>query len=135
MSVYTEVGLQQGLYRGLSTNYVRVVPQVAVMFCVYEFTKQLMSTLDPVDCQGSRVGDVGRCGDSQVPWHASVPALEWNHIRKDERALALLKRTSSCGTILGNTREPQLLYICTFSVQSASNCGAISRSMREPLMV
>ena len=29
-------------------------------------------------------------GTPQVPWHTSVPALEWNHIRKHERAPAIL---------------------------------------------
>ena len=37
-----EDGVRRGLYRGLSINYMRVVPQVAVMFSVYELTKQLL---------------------------------------------------------------------------------------------
>ena len=38
-----EDGVRKGLYRGLSINYLRVVPQVAVMFSVYELTKQYLS--------------------------------------------------------------------------------------------
>ena len=38
-----EDGVRKGLYRGLSINYLRVVPQVAVMFSVYELTKQFLS--------------------------------------------------------------------------------------------
>lgn len=41
-TVYTEDGIRRGLYRGLSINYLRVVPQVSVMFGVYELSKQLL---------------------------------------------------------------------------------------------
>lgn len=41
--VYQQNGVLRGLYRGLSLNYYRVVPQVAVSFCVYELMKQLLS--------------------------------------------------------------------------------------------
>lgn len=43
VTVYMEDGVRKGLYRGLSINYLRVVPQVAVMFSVYELTKQFLS--------------------------------------------------------------------------------------------
>lgn len=43
ITVYMEDGVRKGLYRGLSINYLRVVPQVAVMFSVYEVTKQLLN--------------------------------------------------------------------------------------------
>ncbi|XP_001629216.2 graves disease carrier protein homolog [Nematostella vectensis] len=43
ISVYTEDGIRRGLYRGLSINYLRVCPQVAVMFAVYEVVKQLLT--------------------------------------------------------------------------------------------
>mgnify|MGYP002260102063 CR=1 FL=1 len=43
VTVYTEDGLRKGLYRGLSINYMRVVPQVAVMFSVYEIIKQVLN--------------------------------------------------------------------------------------------
>lgn len=43
ITVYMEDGLRKGLYRGLSINYMRVVPQVAVMFSVYEITKQILN--------------------------------------------------------------------------------------------
>lgn len=43
VTVYTEDGLRKGLYRGLSINYMRVVPQVAVMFSVYEIAKQVLN--------------------------------------------------------------------------------------------
>lgn len=42
VTVYTEDGIKCGLYRGLSINYLRVCPQIAVMFTVYELTKQLL---------------------------------------------------------------------------------------------
>ena len=41
-SVYREHGISNGLYRGLSINYIRVVPQQAVAFTVYEFTKEMI---------------------------------------------------------------------------------------------
>ena len=41
---YTEDGVRRGLYRGLSINYLRVVPQVSVMFGVYELSRQLLTT-------------------------------------------------------------------------------------------
>ena len=43
-TVYTEDGVRRGLYRGLSINYLRVVPQVSVMFGVYELSRQLLTT-------------------------------------------------------------------------------------------
>ncbi|KAK3707526.1 hypothetical protein QZH41_018493 [Actinostola sp. cb2023] len=42
IAVYTEDGVRHGLYRGLSINYLRVCPQIAVMFAVYEMTKQVL---------------------------------------------------------------------------------------------
>lgn len=44
VTVYLEDGVRKGLYRGLSINYLRVIPQVAVMFSVYELTKQYLSS-------------------------------------------------------------------------------------------
>ncbi|XP_077585744.1 solute carrier family 25 member 16 [Stigmatopora nigra] len=40
--VYTEYGIKNGLYRGLSLNYIRCVPSQAVAFTTYEFMKQLL---------------------------------------------------------------------------------------------
>ena len=40
--VYHSNGIVRGLYRGLSLNYYRVVPQVAVSFTIYELMKQLL---------------------------------------------------------------------------------------------
>lgn len=40
VAVYQQDGVQRGLYRGLSLNFIRVVPQVAVSFTVYEKLKQ-----------------------------------------------------------------------------------------------
>ena len=42
-SVYRQDGIPHGLYRGLSLNFVRVVPQVAVSFTVYERAKQYLN--------------------------------------------------------------------------------------------
>jgi len=38
--VYREDGVARGLYRGMSVNYVRAVPMMAVTFSVYETVKQ-----------------------------------------------------------------------------------------------
>ena len=43
VTVYTENGIKGGLYRGLSINYLRVTPQIAVMFAVYELAKQVLN--------------------------------------------------------------------------------------------
>ncbi|XP_074856326.1 solute carrier family 25 member 16 isoform X2 [Carettochelys insculpta] len=39
--VYQRHGIQRGLYRGLSLNYIRCVPSQAVAFTTYELLKQL----------------------------------------------------------------------------------------------
>ncbi|XP_019639563.1 PREDICTED: graves disease carrier protein homolog isoform X1 [Branchiostoma belcheri] len=41
LTVYRTDGVKHGLYRGISVNYLRVIPQVAMSFCVYEICKQL----------------------------------------------------------------------------------------------
>ncbi|OTF69749.1 graves disease carrier protein-like protein [Euroglyphus maynei] len=38
---YRSHGVIRGLYRGMSVNYIRAVPMVAVSFCTYELLKQL----------------------------------------------------------------------------------------------
>ncbi|EDO31058.1 predicted protein [Nematostella vectensis] len=43
VNVYKDDGIRRGLYRGLSINYLRVCPQVAIMFGVYEVTKQFLN--------------------------------------------------------------------------------------------
>ncbi|RXG69693.1 Graves disease carrier protein-like [Armadillidium vulgare] len=40
--VYQENGIIRGLYRGMSINYLRAIPMVAVSFSVYELTKQTL---------------------------------------------------------------------------------------------
>ena len=45
--VYLRAGLVRGVYRGMSLNYYRAMPQVAVSFCVYEVMKQLMGVSSP----------------------------------------------------------------------------------------
>lgn len=40
--VYKEYGVKNGLYRGLSLNYIRCIPSQAVAFTTYEFMKQLL---------------------------------------------------------------------------------------------
>lgn len=37
-----EHGVSRGLYRGMSVNYLRAIPMVAVSFSTYELTKQLL---------------------------------------------------------------------------------------------
>jgi solute carrier family 25 protein 16 len=40
--IYKENGVWRGLYRGMSINYLRAVPMVAVSFSTYEILKQLL---------------------------------------------------------------------------------------------
>ena len=46
--VYRTSGIIGGLYRGMSINYLRAVPQVAVSFSVYELMKQILGISQPV---------------------------------------------------------------------------------------
>ncbi|KAL1123254.1 hypothetical protein AAG570_002340 [Ranatra chinensis] len=41
--IYRENGIVNGLYRGMSINYLRASPMVAVSFAVYELMKQLLN--------------------------------------------------------------------------------------------
>ncbi|XP_064634456.1 solute carrier family 25 member 16-like [Lineus longissimus] len=41
-TIYMEHGIYKGLYRGLTVNYMRVPPMVAVSFTVYETMRQLL---------------------------------------------------------------------------------------------
>lgn len=47
LGVYRSAGLVGGVYRGLSLNYYRAMPQVAVSFSVYELMKQLLGISSP----------------------------------------------------------------------------------------
>ena len=38
--IYNDNGIVRGLYRGMSINYMRAIPMVAVSFSTYELTKQ-----------------------------------------------------------------------------------------------
>lgn len=40
--IYREHGVVKGLYRGMSINYMRAIPMVAVSFSTYELCKQLL---------------------------------------------------------------------------------------------
>ena len=40
--VYHENGVVKGLYRGMSINYLRAIPMVAMSFATYEVMKQLL---------------------------------------------------------------------------------------------
>ncbi|CAL4062188.1 unnamed protein product, partial [Meganyctiphanes norvegica] len=40
--IYQENGISKGLYRGMSINYMRAIPMVAVSFSTYELTKQIL---------------------------------------------------------------------------------------------
>lgn len=42
-NIYREYGIVKGLYRGMSINYMRAVPMVAVSFSTYELCKQLLN--------------------------------------------------------------------------------------------
>ncbi|KAK0083895.1 hypothetical protein PV325_007982 [Microctonus aethiopoides] len=41
--IYLENGIVKGLYRGMSINYLRAIPMVAVSFTTYEFIKQILN--------------------------------------------------------------------------------------------
>lgn len=41
--IYRENGIVRGLYRGMSINYLRACPMVAVSFSTYELLKQSLS--------------------------------------------------------------------------------------------
>lgn len=47
LGVYRSAGLVGGVYRGLSLNYYRAMPQVAVSFSVYELMKQILGISSP----------------------------------------------------------------------------------------
>ncbi|XP_015794325.1 graves disease carrier protein isoform X1 [Tetranychus urticae] len=49
MITYREHGIYSGLYRGMSINYIRAVPMVAVSFTAYEVMKQLLGLDTSVD--------------------------------------------------------------------------------------
>ncbi|XP_006820558.1 solute carrier family 25 member 16-like [Saccoglossus kowalevskii] len=49
LTVYKSDGIVHGLYRGLSINYLRAIPQIAVSFTVYEFMKQMLDLQTGVD--------------------------------------------------------------------------------------
>ncbi|KAJ8945568.1 hypothetical protein NQ314_009189 [Rhamnusium bicolor] len=40
--IYNDHGVMKGLYRGMSINYMRAIPMVAVSFSVYELCKQIL---------------------------------------------------------------------------------------------
>lgn len=40
--IYKEHGVVKGLYRGMSINYMRAIPMVAVSFSTYELCKQIL---------------------------------------------------------------------------------------------
>ncbi|XP_077999776.1 solute carrier family 25 member 16-like [Glandiceps talaboti] len=49
VTVYNKDGIVHGLYRGLSINYLRAIPQIAVSFTIYEFMKQVLDLKTGVD--------------------------------------------------------------------------------------
>ena len=40
--IYQVEGVRRGLYRGMSINYLRAIPMVAVSFTTFELMKQLL---------------------------------------------------------------------------------------------
>lgn len=40
--VYKDDGVAKGLFRGMSVNYIRIMPMVGVSFTVYESMKQAL---------------------------------------------------------------------------------------------
>lgn len=49
VTVYQVDGVTNGLYRGMSINFIRAVPMVAVSFSTYELMKQTLSLDTGVD--------------------------------------------------------------------------------------
>lgn len=47
--VYRTDGIKNGLYRGMSINFIRAVPMVAVSFSTYELMKQALNLDTGVD--------------------------------------------------------------------------------------
>ncbi|KAI1281851.1 Graves disease carrier protein [Halotydeus destructor] len=41
-TTYKEHGVVKGLYRGMTANYIRAAPMMAVNFCIYELMKQML---------------------------------------------------------------------------------------------
>lgn len=48
LHIYRTAGITGGLYRGMTINFYRAVPQVAVSFSVYELLKQILGISKPV---------------------------------------------------------------------------------------
>lgn len=48
LHIYRTLGVTRGLYRGMTINFYRAVPQVAVSFSVYELMKQILGISKPV---------------------------------------------------------------------------------------
>ena len=46
--IFQQYGIKQGFYRGLSINFYRAIPQVAVSFTVYDFMKQVLKISKPL---------------------------------------------------------------------------------------
>ena len=42
MRTYHEAGVVKGLFRGMTVNYMRAIPQTAVLFSVYETMKEFL---------------------------------------------------------------------------------------------
>jgi solute carrier family 25 protein 16 len=40
--VYKKYGITNGLYRGITLNYVRAIPMVSTSFCFYELSKKFL---------------------------------------------------------------------------------------------
>jgi solute carrier family 25 protein 16 len=40
--VYNDYGMTKGLFRGLSINYLRIMPMVGTSFTMYELMKQFL---------------------------------------------------------------------------------------------
>lgn len=49
LTVYRENGIRHGLYRGLSVNYLRIMPMVGISFTAYETTKQALGLDTGID--------------------------------------------------------------------------------------
>ena len=52
--VVQEHGIKKGLYRGISLNYIKVTPMVAVSFSIYELMKQTLGLESSETSSGAR---------------------------------------------------------------------------------
>ena len=72
VQIYRREGIIYGLYRGMSINYLRAIPMVAVSFTTYELMKQMLK-LDT----GIKIEWYLLPSTRYSPWLSSVEQQNW----------------------------------------------------------